>query len=154
MEYDVRSWGFEPVRQTYSYKCCQCLSSYTRCCYPLGQILHRKVDTYWTTSFLGTCGVCTLSQITKHLSIFPFLTQPSRYANGFSSISSTTPAWSDFPLVLAYQNSCQLSSSASPCISYNFSWYTLISCKNSKQSCQKALDPFWVMYSLISPSDP
>jgi len=71
--------GFKPIHQTSSYKCCRCQQSYTQYRFPSGQSLHHKACKYWTTLFLGTCGMCTPSQVTKHLSIYLSLTQPSRY---------------------------------------------------------------------------
>jgi len=35
-----------------------------------------------STLFLGTCGMCTPSQVTKYLSTFPFLTELSRHHIG------------------------------------------------------------------------
>ena len=79
LEHVECSWGFELVHQTSSYGCYRCQQSCTRHHYPSGQSLHHKTCKYWTTFFLNTCGMCTPNQVTKHLNIYLFLTQPSRH---------------------------------------------------------------------------
>ena len=109
-------------------------------CYPSGQSLHCEAYKYWTTLFLGTCGVCILSRLIKHLSIFPFLTQPSKY-----HMDSYLLFWQrrlELTFHLPHQNSYYLSSSASPCISYNSSWCALVSCKIASKTARS----LWILF--------
>jgi len=77
---------------------------------------------------------------------FPLPDWAVRTLHEFSFVSSTTPAYSDFLLILARSESLPPYSSASFCISYNFFWCTLVSCSSSKHHCEKYLVPFWVPY--------